>query len=742
MATDKIMKLETELKILRNKPTASATQRKEVDILNELASQFQKSDLNTAENYVKQALDLALVIKYQKGSARSYGIIGISYDMHSQYDRALEYYLKSLRISKKLRWKRNIGSCYHNLAVTHRKLGNYRRALEYEGKALRIFQAIGDKEYIANVYTSSGNIHFDQGNYSAALECSFKSLQINKRIRHNYNIAIVCNNIGNVFSRLCELKQALGYYSESLRIFQKSGYDAQTANAYLNIGAVYGDLKKRKNELSYILKAMKIFKKTGNKRGIAFCIGNIGHGYLQRGNYKKALEYFIKSLRNFEEIGEKCGIARHYMAIGETYKNMNYNNKALEYLIKALKISEEIGYKEGIEMSNINIGNIQIRLKHYKSALQHLRHALKITKEIRAKDHEMECYEGFCMLYKAQRDYKKALTYHNKYTHLKEEIDNVEKSKQITAMRIKYETEQKEKEAEIYRLKNVELRRENRKRKTAEKELNEHRAHLEEIVAERTAALKTINVELNKEIEERKRVEKELLGYQEQLRSLVHELSLVEEQQRRKIATNLHDSISQSLMIVKSNLELLSNTVPSKQVMQQVKEILSEVTDIIQRTRSMTFEISPPVLYELGLEPALEWLAETFQNQHGITCEFHDDSKDKPISEESRSILFQSARELLANVRKHAKANKVLILACREDNHIRITVKDDGVGFDPRALDLKIKKNEGFGLFNLRERLNYLQGKVEIDTKKGKGTKVTLLAPLKHDKKPSTGSQT
>jgi signal transduction histidine kinase len=383
----------------------------------------------------------------------------------------------------------------------------------------------------------------------------------------------------------------------------------------------------------------------------------------------------------------------------------------------------------------MNIGACYTKLKKHKSAIAYLKKAMQIAKETGDKMHEAWCYQALSESYEEQGNYKTALDYYRNYRSGEKEIFNSEKSKQIAEMTAKYETEKKKKEAEIQRLKNVELRKEIRKRTKVEKQLKEHRDQLEKIVAKRTAKLKATNITLKKEIATRRRAEKELLNYQKQLRSLAHELSLVEERQRRKIATNLHDSISQSLMIVKSSLEMLASTASSKNTRKKLKEIQSHVTQMIQRTRSMTFEISPPVLYELGLEPAMEWLAEGFQEQHGISCEFHDDGVSKPMSTDWRCILFQSTRELLANIRKHAKANKVLISTRREGRLIRITVEDDGIGFDPKVLNQKIRKNEGFGLFNLRERLTHLKGSVEIDSEKGKGTTVTLLAPLKRGRR-------
>jgi signal transduction histidine kinase len=363
-------------------------------------------------------------------------------------------------------------------------------------------------------------------------------------------------------------------------------------------------------------------------------------------------------------------------------------------------------------------------------AEQYLSRSLQIAQETCTKLHAKDVCKAFCEMYEAQSHYEQALAYYKEYSSLKDEIFNAERSKQIANMRTRYETEQKEKEAEIYRLRNVELRREIGKRKKAEKELKQYRDQLENLVAERTAKLNDTNIELKQEIAERRRVEKELLGYQRQLRSLAHELSLVEEKQRRKIATNLHDNISQSLMIIKSSLDRLVTARSVKQVRHKLKEIQSYIMDIIQRTRSMTFEISPPVLYELGLEPAVEWLAERFQEQHGIACEFQDDGKPKPINEDWRCILFQSTRELLVNTRKHANASKVVISTCKDGRHVKITVKDNGVGFDPSILDEKIAKNEGFGLFNLRQRLTHLRGKIEIASEEGQGTKITISAPI------------
>ena len=158
-----------------------------------------------------------------------------------------------------------------------------------------------------------------------------------------------------------------------------------------------------------------------------------------------------------------------------------------------------------------------------------------------------------------------------------------------------------------------------------------------------------------------------------------------------------------------------------------MKKVIDET---IERARSLAFEISPPVLYELGLEPALEWLVRQFGRQYRLTAQFKDDGIAKPITDDARVFLFQSVRELLSNVTKHSRAKSIKVSACKDNNSICITIADDGIGFDTGTLEAKIAKNEGFGLFNVRERLRHINGQIEIRSKKGEGTSVILNVPL------------
>jgi PAS domain S-box-containing protein len=240
------------------------------------------------------------------------------------------------------------------------------------------------------------------------------------------------------------------------------------------------------------------------------------------------------------------------------------------------------------------------------------------------------------------------------------------------------------------------------------------------------------------DITKRKEAEEQLMLYQQQLRSLASELSLAEERLRRRIAAELHDHIAQNLAISKIKLESLTGETEPV-LTKSLKEVIDLLSQTIDASRSLTFEISPPVLYELGFEAAIGWLARQTRQRFGLDIEFIDDKNPKPLDTDIRVLLFQAVRELLVNVVKHAKAKKAKVYADFVDGNIQITVEDDGVGFDITNLNpAKDFTKGGFGLFNIRERLDQVGGSVIIHSGLKKGTKIILTAPIEKHKKPGT----
>lgn len=219
--------------------------------------------------------------------------------------------------------------------------------------------------------------------------------------------------------------------------------------------------------------------------------------------------------------------------------------------------------------------------------------------------------------------------------------------------------------------------------------------------------------------------QKALGTYQDELRSLASQLSITEERERREIATNLHDGIGQELALVKLRLESLRGRARDDADNRTIDEVCELAADVIRKTRTLMFEISPPILHELGLTPAIEWLADTFRSRHGLSIEV-DAEPVTGIEDDLKSLLFRSTHELLNNVVRHAQSRAVVVRVRASDTSLRIEVEDDGRGYEHATT---AGAAGGFGLFSIRERLAHFGGRLEVFSRVGRGTRAVIEAP-------------
>lgn len=213
----------------------------------------------------------------------------------------------------------------------------------------------------------------------------------------------------------------------------------------------------------------------------------------------------------------------------------------------------------------------------------------------------------------------------------------------------------------------------------------------------------------------------------ESLRLVSAELVLAEERERRRIAQELHDGPAQRLALAKMNLGRLRNVADAGHAA-EFDAVTRDVDTTLKELRTLMVELSPSALYELGLGPAVEWLAETTLGKHGI--DFRVDSAEaySGLREETRVFLFQSIRELLINIVKHARASRASIALNTQDGDMVIEIRDDGVGMRQTAAETQPGVNGGYGLFTLRDRIDMLGGHLQI--LHNGGTHVVLQVPM------------
>lgn len=242
-------------------------------------------------------------------------------------------------------------------------------------------------------------------------------------------------------------------------------------------------------------------------------------------------------------------------------------------------------------------------------------------------------------------------------------------------------------------------------RKKTEAKVQAMKETLEDRVNERTAAL---------------------LSYQKQLKSLTSELSKAEDNERQRLATELHDNLGQILAISKMKLNLLMRNPLPDPAHSQVVELIGLINNAINFTREQMADLKPPPSSAKdSLAANIGWVVKKMK-KHNLNVAVEDDNQPKVLSEDVHRVLCQCVRELLFNVIKHAGVSEARIKISRVGQNVQVSVADEGKGFKVNNSRPEPTKSGGFGLFNIHERIDWLGGSMEIDTKPGEGTNITL----------------
>ena len=675
------------------------------DLLSMPTGRQHKADsLLNALKYSKQdTVKIKLLIK-----------IGKVYE-NSLPDSALYYYNTALSASIIANRKKDIAKCLFFIGAVYYDQGDYSKAMTYYLKSLKIFEIAGDMEGVADSYINIGMINSDQGIYDKAIEYYSKSLKIFEGLRDMGGVSACYINIGNVHLGMDVYDKAMVYFLKSLKIKVELKDKKGIAICYIGIGNVHFMLSSYDKAKEYYLKSLNIEKETGNKYKIANCYNSIGSVYFKQGAYNKAMEYYMESLKINEEIGNKNGMGTCYDNIGSTYIKQEAYNKTMEYYIKSLKIKKKTGNKNGLSLTFSNIAYLNIKLKKHNEAIEYAHKGLDIAKKTETLLLQSDGYEILSAAYDSLHNYKKSLEYYKLFKQINDSIFNEQSSKQIAEMQTKYETEKKEKENELLVKKN----------EIQQLQINKATMRQRIVFLIFGATLILIIVISyflynRAKLKQKAQFKKQLAEQQKQRFRYVME---AQENDRKRIAQDLHDSLGQLLSTARINVSELKEDIKGEDMTLIWKNSLSLIDEAATEARNISHNLMPNSLIKYGLEPALKDLVNKINITGKVNVFLNIEGINERLNESTEIALFRIIQEMLNNNLKHSEATEIKINLKNENNTISLEIDDNGKGFDTS----KIAESTGIGWKNIYSRTELLNGKVTVNSESGKGTKLNIV---------------
>jgi signal transduction histidine kinase len=267
--------------------------------------------------------------------------------------------------------------------------------------------------------------------------------------------------------------------------------------------------------------------------------------------------------------------------------------------------------------------------------------------------------------------------------------------------------------------------------RTMQNQLVQQNEQLQQQIQERIRAeqeLRQTHNELEIRVEQRT---SEVLAKHEQLQRLTRQMTVIQEDERRRLSRELHDEANQSLMALMISIQLVRDEMDDTQraVHQRLTEALELTSATMERLRGLAHNLRPPALDTLGLDEALEAMSMTYARQSHLAINVVT-TTPPPLTEEANICLYRFAQEALTNIVRHAQAHHVWLTLNYDAETVTITVEDDGKGMEPSIQQGIANNTQSIGLLGMRERLEFLNGSLEIDTAPGMGTRIVATIPL------------
>ncbi|OYW20606.1 MAG: hypothetical protein B7Z54_00640 [Sphingobacteriales bacterium 12-47-4] len=545
----------------------------------------------------------------------------------------------------------------------------------------------------------------NKGKYLEALELTKEAASLAEQFGYKRDLTITYVNIANEWQYLGDIQAAADYYLKAAGLSAEMGEKRFERVSLNNLASVFIELKENEKVISYARQALLIARELKDDYAIASCLINLGVGKTNKGDYDSA----ILDFQQVYDIGVKDddyilmldglnGLAD----VNTARKDLKQGAKYYRQALVLAREKEAAGYEM---MAQAGLSYVYRDLNLPDSAIQAVQSAIALGKGMGAGLELKSYYLHASELYESQGDLAQALSFRKQYEVLNDSLLGEKSKTSVQLAEAKYQTEKKEQQLQ---LQHAQIRQKNT---------------VNAIFIGSTVALLLILFLIWRTYAQRRRLQEQKIDQLEKEKLLFATQSLLkgQEAERNRLAKDLHDGLGGLLSGVKLQLGAMKgNLILSEEMGRSFNLALVKLDESINEMRRVAHNMMPEALLKLGLQQALQDYCEglSASQEFTINGEFH--GLEKRMDASTEIVVYRIVQELLNNAVKHAGASRILAQVMRHDANLTITVEDNGQGFDPARV------KTGAGMANIRSRVDYLKGQIDIQSTPGKGTSVHI----------------
>ena len=623
-------------------------------------------------------------------------------------DSAIYFAQKGLEKSKERKQKRMESYAQNALGYGFYSKGDYSAAIVSFQKYFENAKEINDKIAMGFAKNNEGNVYIELGNYTAAIEKYNEALDIRKQAKDTVGIAMSYNNMGYIYKDLGDYEKAISNFLFALKVYEKMNDQNAAATTYTYIASVY----KRKHDYylahENLNNAIEIQSKQNDAGNLAISYHTKGTVYGDQKKYDSAVYFFKKAMPLYLKNDDKRQIGLLNADIAEIFSRKMLYDSAVVYFLKGININNSINNIRGQSSLLTGIANAYLQMNNKKDCKTYLDFSKNIIDKTHKKEDVKNYYKVLSEYYQKNNEYANSLQSLQQYNLYNDSLLNDQNQKAIADMQTKYDVDKKDQEIKLQSA-----------------QIDKRNIMLYSISGLfLLLMLLGISYYNRMKLKQRSKLQQEIMLQQDIATKAVIE---AEENERKRIGSDLHDGVGQLMSAAKMNLSAIEDrlTFENEKDKEAFEKSIALVDEGCKEVRSVSHAIMPNALLRAGLSNALKEFIEKLDTRV-IKINLYSEGLNERIESNIETVLYRIIQECVNNVIKHSKANILDISLIKDLDGVSVTIEDNGKGFDTS----KLNKEDGIGIKNIQTRVNYLKGSIDIDSAIGRGTLVAIHVPL------------